>query len=450
MKPGDAVRHPVLGDGAVISIASRGGDAGAEVDFGYMREWVSWAELGLADLPEMEANPPESETLPNLPCDVVDARRAIVALRLGQMLEENVLDLSVGTAVIQEALRQAVIAVAGRETRGILFKGSYGSGKTHLLTMLAALASRHGLASASVTLDGEGVTLCEPMGLMEALLGSLRYPGEAAPCRISQRFGSLRRRSDRSIVKQRVGLIAEAILQTPLGAFDEPEVVDVLEDYFCLGLSATQARDKLQRLGYGGFDLPKIKAWRVDERAERFCELLRCWAEFCAATGAKGLVVVFDEVDVEYGSTLGDSMQQKKNRRRRRQLLEMLGEFIGPHENVPLLLAFGSAPASGNVGVSNDAVIDLKQHIPHMDEIEAPQPNLEQMCELGSRLQHLYTRAYPELMSQVDQPETERLITNFAELYENANLLPTTRGFVRGTIERLDIVADGASIAQRG
>ena len=39
MKPGDAVRHPVLGDGAVISIASRGGDAGAEVDFGYMREW---------------------------------------------------------------------------------------------------------------------------------------------------------------------------------------------------------------------------------------------------------------------------------------------------------------------------------------------------------------------------------------------------------------------------
>ncbi len=143
-------------------------------------------------------------------------------------------------------------------------------------------------------------------------------------------------------------------------------------------------------------------------------------------------------------------MQQRENRKRRTRLLDMLGQIIGPHGNFPLLLAFGSAPTSDDVEISNDAVLDLKQRIHHMDEIDAPQPNLEQMRELGCRLQRLYTRAYPELFSQVDQQEVTTLITNFAEVYEEVNLPPTTRGFVRGTIERLDIVAERASTAKSG
>ena len=91
-----------------------------------------------------------------------------------------------------------------------------------------------------------------------------------------------------------------------------------------------------------------MKAWRLDERPERFCDLLKEWAGFCTLTGAKGLAVVFDEVDVEYATRCGGL---------RSALLETFDSLL--RESCPILLAFGSAPASDEVGDANDAVQDL-------------------------------------------------------------------------------------------
>ena len=71
-------------------------------------------------------------------------------------------------------MEQAIIAAARRQPQSVPVEGSWGAGKTHLLTLLTRLAAEQRLATATVILDGEGVTLSEPMGLMEAILGSLR------------------------------------------------------------------------------------------------------------------------------------------------------------------------------------------------------------------------------------------------------------------------------------
>ena len=456
MRPGTRVQHPKFGEGQVVTVTPRGGKFGAQVDFGYMKDWVSFEEMGFTE----ETGPLSGTTLdgptsvfdeigvPTLTKDVVDARRAILALKLGQVLEENIVELSTGTDDIQESLEETIAVAVRRQPRSILFKGSYGSGKTHLLTMLTALAAKHELATASVILDGEGVTLSEPMSLMEALLGSLRYPGESAPSGITQQLADLRRRHELPYIRDRVGRIADALLQTPRHIFEEPEGMEVLEEYFTMRLSATQAREEIRQCTYRGVHLPPMRTQSVKDRADRFCDLLGDWAEFCASTGAKGLVVIFDEVDVEYASTLRDSRQDKEQRRRRSRFLYTVSKLLKERE-APLLLAFGSAPASADVKEENDAVLDLKRRIAEMDEIEAPRPDLEQTRKLGRRLQTLYAHAYPDRMSRVDPRKLERLIDEFA-LTHRDDLNPIPRSFVRGTLERLDVAPDLESCAKDG
>lgn len=433
---GVAVRHPQYGDGVIVDVDSH---RGANVDFGYVAAWVPLRDLELPDdversLEETPDPPPPTPAeahLPSLSTDVVAARRAVVALKLGQVLEENVHDLSVGTDDVRAKMEQAIIAAVRQQPQSVLVEGSWGAGKTHLLTLLTRLAAEQGLATATVILDGEGVTLSEPMGLMEAILGSLRYPGEVAPHGIGSRLADLRRRRNFGDIWQSVGFgIAEAIYRIPLGALDEPEAMEVLEDYFMLALAPTRAREKLRRLHYG-ISLPPLKARRLDERPQRFCELLKGWAGFCALTGAKGLAVVFDEVDVEYATRfvgLRDS------------LLEAFDALL--RESCPLLLAFGSAPASDDVGDANDAVHDLVGSIGGMRRIEAPRPNVEQTKELGVRLQELYARAYRRRTSGVDPHGVRRRIERFAEHHHDEILDPTPRGFVRGLLELLDVMSD--------
>ena len=445
MNPGDGIQHPSLGNGTVIAVYAKGGLAGAEVDFGYMTEWISAAELGAQFAGGGERFPPhlpipeggghiELRDLSQSPNDEVDARRGILALKLGQVLEEHVLQLSTGTEKVQADLEAIVSRALQRQACSVLIEGAWGSGKTHVLTMLSAIASANGMATSSIILDGDGVTLSEPIMLMEALLGSLKYPGELAPCGLSGRLAGLRRSEARWQPRHLGGRrIADAIYDVPVSAFDEPEVVQVLEDYFTLSVATTQANRKLAMLGHPRVKLPPMKAHIVDERPTRFCELLEGWADFITLTGAKGLVLIIDELDVEYTSMAWAGT-------RRTSLLRALGKHL--ESRLPLVVAFGGTPANGDVAEEYDAILDLKKCMGGVTlEIEAPIPDLQHLRELARRVTELYARAYPERLIEVNRDKFARLLDAFAKQHLNG-ISPVPRNFVRGTLERLDLVPD--------
>lgn len=434
MRKGAAVRHPQYGEGVVVDYEKR---RGVQVDFGFVAAWVSVQELDNPDDVEQSVEgEPEAvrsrrggPTLLSLPADVVNARRAVLALKLGQVLEEDVVQLSIGTEGIQRQLEDTIARAEEHKPQSILIEGAWGMGKTHLLTMFTRIAAERKFATATVILDGEGVTLREPMGLMESVLGSLRYPGEPVPCGVGRRLADLRRRPKPSGLWRYVGhRMAHAIEQIPQSAFDEPEVMEVLEDYFMLTLSPTHARAKLRQHDYR-INLPSLKAQRLAERSERFCDLLRSWVGICSLTGAKGLAVIFDELDVEYASYASGL---------RDSLLEAFDVLLG--QKYPLLLAFGAAPTSDHVGNENDAVEDVVEAINGIQRITAPSPSVEQMKELGDRLQVLYRGAYPERTSGAELDEARQWIGRFAVSHKAEKLSPTPRRFVRGTLELLDVM----------
>ena len=432
----------------------RGGTRGVWADFGYLQDWVAWDALQFPDGTDPSPagttlggseSAPDGRDITPIQKDVVDARRAVLALKLGQVPEERVLELSTGTENERRELEAAIHSVAHGRPVSILFKGAWGTGKTHLLTMLRALAADSGLATASVILDGEGVSLSDPMRLMADLLDSLRFPGESVPIGITSRLASLRRRYRDDFIREDGDRILDAVFRIPTSAFDEPEVTEVLADYFMLRLSASQANGKLRQLGHH-VTLGPLIARRTTQRADRFCELLHGWAELCSFERAKGLVVVFDELDVEYARTFRDTRQNIQLRSRRHTLLEAFGRLLN-QESIPLLLAFGVAPATDDVGEENDAVQNLRQWIGGIAEIEAPTPDIDQTRQLGWRLQEHYTRAYPDRMARVDRRKLKQLIDEFAQ-HHQSDSNPIPRTFVRGTLERLDVASDLSRFAK--
>ena len=450
MIPGDRVTHPELGAGVVQALLARGRVSGARVDFGYMVDWVPRNELAPAGESRSQGSDDEAsrieperwKPLGTLTQEVVGARRAVLALKLGQVLQENVLDLSVGTESAEALLRRAVGGAARRKPAAILVSGPYGAGKTHLLTMLAALAAREGLATASALLDGEGVTLADPMTILEPVLRSLCLPDESTPSGVGRWLAELRRRGSRwDGGRRRWSRIAEAVFQVPVEAFDDPDVLEVLEDYLTTSLPVSHASPRLRRLVRQPIQLPSMKAQRIIDRAERLCELLRDWAEFCEAVGARGLVVVFDEVDVEYAATLWNV----ERRRRRQLLLHALNNLLG--QSVPLVIAFGSAPATDEEA-GNDAARDLRARMSRIQQIDAPRPDSTQVRELGRRLCRLHGRAYPAGVSTVDDGSMERAIDEHVERYADGYGEPddpAPRRFVRELLEWLDVALDRRS-----
>ena len=449
MRPGDSVRHPELGAGRIVEVFPRGGQVGARVDFGYLTDWVPAAELGIdaGILRPSEAptgdDGSSNEAVATTPLTdaVVAARRGVLALKLGQVLEQHVLQLSTGTATVQEKLKVIVSRALQREAQGVLIGGAWGSGKTHLLTMLRTIATSNGMATASVILDGDDVRLSEPTRLMAAVLESLRYPGEAVPSGVGGRLGQLRR--SRIHWKPRFSggrTIAEIVNLLPERAFDEPEVVDILEGYLTLSLPATQARAALARHGYRGVPLPPMAARNVAERSGRFREHLEGWTEVVAHTGAKGFVLIVDEVDVDYAATTGWAAGSTQERIRRRSLLSSLGECL--KTRLPLIIAFGSAPAGGEVAEEHDAVRDLVRMLGEsvLTVIEAPRPDLAQMRQLLHHVADLYELGYADRMASISRRQIDGL--KLAESHMAGEISPVPRKLVRKTLEFLDVLPE--------
>ena len=444
MRIGEEIFHPAFGRGIVAEIGARGGHPGAVVDFGYMKSWVTAAEAGQDSAAAASVPAPGPRAQHGMPDAVVEARRGVLALRLGQILESDVRELSAGTESIEAEMETLVSRATNGRAGFLLVEGAWGSGKTHLLTMLNAIAASKGMASCSVILDGAGLRLSDPAKLLAALLASLKYPGEPAPQGIRDRlvlYRQARRRARLTLVEQAV----RALLEAPRSVLDNAEALEVLEDYFCLASSATAAKDKLMNLGYGRVNLPSMAARTVDDRPARFYQLLRSWTEFVVTTGAKGLVLTFDELDVEYASTKGESKARRKEKERRAALLSALarsvGRAVGPR--LPLVVAFGSAPGSGEGASEDDPVRDLKKHLDPagLKLVSAPRPDLPQVRALGRRVTELYARAYPNWTARVARNEMEKRLDELAREHLDG-LSPVTRNFVRRALELLDVAPD--------
>ena len=232
-------------------------------------------------------------------------------------------------------------------------------------------------------------------------------------------------------------MLADALEQIPGHTLQEPEVLQILEDYFGLTLSASQASAKLRLLDHANIKLPSLLVRGVDDRAERFCDLLGNWAQFTASMGARGLVVVLDELDVDFAKFAWEDRSSIEMRRRRNMLIKQLGKLR--EKKIPLLVAFASAPAGPDVGIENDALTNIILVIGGLDyHILVPVPREEDIHTLGSNVMQLYLNAYPDLVTKISDIQQQKMLNELVKMFHK-KLSPVPRYFVRYILEMLDL-----------
>lgn len=465
MIKGEKVFHRKFGSGVIEKTMVLGSKKQALVNFGYTKVCLNIEDLDFKNkhlnsdkknelkeerIQPIAKEPPRMEatsidetlkltgfSLENI--EQVEARKSLLALRLGQIYEEHVFELSVGTDKLKEDLIEQIGRAISYNTSFILVEGAWGVGKTHAMTLLQALARKANFWTANIVMDGESLSLSDPMQLMEELLNSIVFHKNFAGNNFSDLISFILNNKLIASLNNNGSADIATILSSlpyPLSSVDNDEALSHLQDYLTLSLSASQIKNKLFELGCRRINFPTIRAIKRNERSDQFCKLIKNWSNLACCVGGKGLLVVIDELDVEYASTMYNNYSSIVKRRLRKEFLNCLRKLL--KHNLPLIIAFASAPTSGDINHENDAVEEImnifSDDIVH---IKVPEPNKNEFKLLLSKLDQIYIKAYGEIHQDEYLDDLFNLI--YDRHLHHADSIP--RQFVRSAIEALDLLA---------
>lgn len=365
-----------------------------------------------------------------------EARSAIVALRLGQCPEGYVDRLTVGSEEVREACLWALESSYAGRAAFVIFESPYGKGKTHALTLFAQMARARHRAVGSIVLDGIGVSLSQPMSLLTELAALINFPDGVTVETLPERLAELvsKGRSD-DLRTNGANYLADCLNRIPPTLADNPEAWDLVVDYLSCQLPASQAQQQLRQfLTDGGpLTLQAIFANHLVDRPHRCVKMLREWAQACTRLGAsRGLTLLFDEADVDYGNTgFGDRAVDQR---------------------VPTLRALGSL-SSGTYLSAGFAITPGIDPYWEEDPVEellgalgedatrrvvlADIPRSE-LLVLASRIAELYAEAY-ETKSIWSAAETKTEATEIAVRLSKSKDGCIPRQFIRELLEKLDL-----------
>lgn len=372
---------------------------------------------------------------------MLKARLAILALRLGQCPESYIDEMTVGNQEVKEACEWALERSHSGKPAIVVFESPFGKGKTHALNVFSSMARKQFRAVGSVVLDGIGITLTEPMTLLSNLAASIRFPDEQGYETLPERLCELvRSRRVERLRANTATFLADRLDRVPHEIADQPDAWEIVVDYLSCILPASQAAQQLApfRENARTLSLPAIVANRVGERADRCVTMLREWAQACMVVGAhRGLLVLFDEADVDYGNT-GFSSRVVE---RREWLYQSMSELAVSNQKSYLSMGIAITPGQDNYwGVEavdeilNNLDPECRRHVQLRDLSK------KDFIELGKRVASLYSEAYScEILSPKEAETYAEKLRHQMSLRVNDSCLP--RRFIREFIEHLDLEA---------
>jgi hypothetical protein len=431
-------RHPRTGNCIIREARSAGLRVKVLVDYPalglrrqveYLDELVDRVTGGAISLNVPDSKPAGPTSAPAVIPNWQGARETLLALRLGQSTAESVKELSVGMEEVDSACRWAL----GRATDGhlsfLLFESPYGMGKSHALAQLKQHALKQTMAVGTVTLDGVGVSLCEPMSLVTGLAHAIEFPDErndeGLPQRLAQRAG-------RGLNITGGNILHQLLIAIDRDCVDNPDKWDLIEDYLSLDATASQLKREL------GIKLPSLRARLREDRPARCSTIIREWASACTVSemGARnGLLILLDEADVDYA-------RRGRLEADREQRTELLKAFRSIADSPPadggfarLLVAVAITPGTGDP----DPVAEFKSELgEHLKVVRLRELSANELYELGGRVLRLYQRAY-EVTGRMEERALEVLdecLQFTGRQAEGRN----PRKFIRLLMERLDVL----------
>ena len=352
------------------------------------------------------------------PRGVVQDRLAIECLRQGLPPPGRLSDWTVG----QVRARRELASILDRAVQGsgemVFATAPYGQGKTHLGRLAMEIAAEKGLATMEVELDGKGRSLDDGARLVAELFSALRLPRSVFSGANSEPgIGTLLRRVAGSMITR--GHLPELavffdFLTYPAQWAESDEAVASLEGYLAGTTTRAAAASEMRRVLGRPVDLPSLKMeWgALDQRRRAQGDQLSRIVALARVAGAKGALVVLDELDQDYCGL----RHEKKN--------SMLAELNRIAESGPVVVLL----LARELSVQNAKEIPLDKTMADSD-----------LAALVNKVVDTYAAVYPHLAFGRGREELfSGLNRKFGDEYAPRGWGP--RFFVRATIEACDAV----------
>lgn len=308
-------------------------------------------------------------------------RAAIRVLRAGTVPDVGIQHLTVGANDLIDTIRTSLLVLEKKKTPTPLFlNGEWGSGKTHSIRLVRALALESGFATMEAVLNARTCPPNYPQRMMPFMARNVAFGEERG---IRSVMGSLLRDDKKSgKALATIGDRSQA---------DIAQAASTLRAFSCRGESALMGTSAAWRV-LTGTDIA-----HSDYSYRRTKAMLRLhWTTaFLHAAGAKGTVLLFDELE---------TIDQLWNRRSRATAYDALGGFLDAPRT---WCVFGITERFLRI-VREDARSDLYWQVSPtgrnflkiwragQEELVAP-PKIaaEEALELASVVERLYRDAYP-------------------------------------------------------
>lgn len=376
---------------------------------------------------------PEDAPTPNW----LESRRAILALRLGQITETIARDITVGTETIERCFDRLTAAASERKPSFVIVEGPWGTGKTHALTLLKSYARQNRLAMASVVLDGVAVSLGRPIDLLKAIVHVLEFPRSDEHVSFTERIADFVRGGRvQNLRENGVELLASALERIPSSLADEPEAWELVEDYLSGELSANQCSQALRRFHDDTIRLETLYPRGLADRPRAAAQIIKSWAQACRVLPAHGITLLLDEADVELA--MGGTTETERTQRK--WFLDALSDLA--KESIPICVAMAVAPGAGFLDLCSPTEF-LHKHLNERPEIvTVPELTPEAMLELAMSIAKTYGTAFgvEDIANEFGNDDWAE--SQISEMHESPEgLIP--RIFIRRQLEYLDLIALG-------
>lgn len=368
-----------------------------------------------------------------------EARLSILALRLGQVTEALVTQLSVGTDEVESISAEVVRSATDRKPMFLVVEGPWGTGKTHALALFNAIARKLKFATATVVLDGVAVTLGRPQDLLRAIVHEVTFAQNPGVYSFSERIAEfVRGGRTRILADNGAHTLAAALGKIPSQLADDPDAWEIIENYVAGEISASACAQALRPFHDRPLQLLSLATRYRDERPGRSAEMIQEWASACRVMPTEGLshglAVLFDEADVELD--LGG--RSKVELEQRELFLQRLGELRSVE--TPLCVVFAVAPGSaGHLPGLFSPTDYLVQHLGDLTKVvTVPRLTPEMMLRVAEVVAELYSQAYPDhktVKATIWRPFAEKHVRGMHRAPEG--IVP--RSFIRLFIEFLDV-----------
>jgi len=339
---------------------------------------------------------PQPLRVPPLDFGLIAKRRSIESLRFGLVPNEAIQEMTLGFEELESWILSRFPKETGWFETVSQVCGSYGTGKSHTMSIIRYLAIKKGYASVHVEINGKDITLEAPDVLSAHLWRTLEADGLAPdtpllnlytmaiekghpPPSIAPHGNDKIRDNYRTISLLR----SKGLLDQYSHAYES-----VLCSFNDIAVSELQYKINSEPAVSKIYDNPMVRriiGIRVFERPNDFVESLNGTAVICKLAGYKGLIITIDEFEVQ---------RYCLKPYRVKELIEVLSKYLmgkTGHQKAPLAIFFASVGQDGHLG---DEIIE--QLIDHCQGSNYFLREFEEAdcIEIGRKIFNLYKEVY--------------------------------------------------------